>query len=204
MRKTVWLGAALSAAALAACAGATGATNDAARSATSTQAQTTASGYSDEELRHFLAARAEIDPITANYANLTAEQRTQATQQIIDIQARHTITPARYDAIARAIQSDAALSTRVTGLQGFSDAQLSAFARASIEIDPINRTLANASEAERAQATVQIRTVLERNNLDGATYNAIATRAQTDQALSARIAALRAPAPPATEPPSGQ
>ena len=66
-----------------------------------------------------------------------------------------------------------------------------AFAAASLEIDPISRDLAAASAEERAQGAEQIRQILARHNLDGATYNAIATRAQTDQALQQRIASLR-------------
>jgi hypothetical protein len=204
MKYTVWFCAA-GALALSACASTTettGATSTT-QSAAAQQQPPAAGAFTDAELRHFLAARAEIQPLTANFASLTPEQRTQVTQQIIEIQARHSITPARYDAIARALRTDTALATRVTGLQGFSDAQLQAFAQASLEIDPINRTLANADAAQRAQATEQIRQILERHNLDGATYNAIATRAQTDQALAARIAALRAPSAQA-EPPAGE
>lgn len=81
----------------------------------------------------------------------------------------------------------------------FTDAQVQSFAAASFEIDPINRQLATATPEQRTQAAEQIRAILTRNNLDGATYNAIATAAQSDQALSARIAAARAaqPAPQA-------
>jgi hypothetical protein len=60
-----------------------------------------------------------------------------------------------------------------------------------LEIDPISRGLANATPAEQTQAANQIREILERNNLDGATYNAIVAQAQTDAELSARIAALQ-------------
>lgn len=92
---------------------------------------------------------------------------------------------------------------------GYSDAQIQAFAAASLEIDPINRTLATASPDQQATAATQIRAILERNNLDGNTYNAIATQAQTDTALAARIAAAQTAQPqsetgegPATEPES--
>ena len=77
----------------------------------------------------------------------------------------------------------------------YTDAQLRAFAAASAEIDPISRTLPSASAEQRAAAAVQIRGVLQRNNIDSATYNAIAAQAQTDAALVARINALRTPAP---------
>lgn len=191
---------------LAACAG-SGASDTAASSAspsasTSAPAPAAQSGYTDAELQAYAAARAEIDPIQSGFAALTPEQRTQATQQITQIQQRHNLTPARYDAIARAAQADAALASRISGAQGFTDAQVQSFAAASLEIDPINRTLATAPEAQRAQAAQRIRDILQRNNLDGATYNAIATRAQTDTALQARITAARAPQ--AVEPPSGE
>lgn len=77
----------------------------------------------------------------------------------------------------------------------FTDAQLSSFATASAEIDPINRTItASATAEQRTAAATQIRAILQRNNLDQTTYNAIASRAQADTAFAARIAALRTPA----------
>lgn len=194
--------------ALAACAGTGSSDTVASSAAPSTSAQQTTptqagqAGVTDAEVQAYAAARAEIDPIQDRYASMTPQQRTQATQQITQIQQRHNLTPARYDAIRRAVQSDPALASRVTGAQGFSDAQIQAFAAASLEIDPINRSLATASGADRATAATQIREILTRNNLDGATYNAIATRAQTDTALQTRIAAARAPQ--TTEPPSGE
>jgi hypothetical protein len=86
----------------------------------------------------------------------------------------------------------------------YSDAQLQAFIAASTEIDPINRTLATATPEQQAQAATQIRAILDRTGLNGETYNAIASQAQSDPAFAARINALRAPpAAPAgtTEPP---
>ncbi|HRO03492.1 MAG TPA: hypothetical protein PLS69_07815 [Terricaulis sp.] len=73
--------------------------------------------------------------------------------------------------------------------QVFTDAQVSAFAAASAEVDPISRTLSSATAEQRAEATTQIRAILERHNIDADTYNAIATQAQGDQALAARIRA---------------
>jgi hypothetical protein len=67
---------------------------------------------------------------------------------------------------------------------------LRAFAAASVEIDPISRTLASQTPEQRTAATEQIRQILQRNNLDSATYNAIASRAQADPALASRIASL--------------
>lgn len=79
----------------------------------------------------------------------------------------------------------------------FTDAQLRSFAAAAVEIQPISQRLATATPEQRTAAADQIRTILTRNNLDGATYNAIAARAQTDSAFAARIAAL---SPQATTP----
>lgn len=72
----------------------------------------------------------------------------------------------------------------------YTDAQLQSFARAAIEVDPISRTLATATPEQQAAATEQIRQILTRNNLDGATYNAIAAQAQRDPAFAQRITAL--------------
>lgn len=193
MIKTLWTSAAVSAFALAAaaCAQTSADTTTTASNPSASAEQTTPAASTDAELRAYLAARGEIEPITARYASMSAEERAAATSQIVEIQQRHNLTAARYDAISRAIQSDAALAARVAALQSFSDAQVQAFAAASLEIDPISRDLAAASAEERAQGAEQIRQILARHNLDGATYNAIATRAQTDQALQQRIASLR-------------
>lgn len=86
----------------------------------------------------------------------------------------------------------------------FTDAQVTAFAAASTEIDPISQRLANATEAQRTEGATQIRAILQRHSLDAATYNAIATQAQTDTALQARINAARTAAPEAAETPSQQ
>ncbi|MEQ1811279.1 MAG: DUF4168 domain-containing protein [Terricaulis sp.] len=64
------------------------------------------------------------------------------------------------------------------------------FARAAIEIDPISSTLTSATPEQQATATEQIRAILTRNNLDGATYNAIAAQAQRDPAFAQRIASI--------------
>jgi hypothetical protein len=96
--------------------------------------------------------------------------------------------------------------TEATAAATFTDAQVTAFAAASTEIDPISQRLANATEAQRAEGATQIRAILQRHSLDAATYNAIATQAQTDTALQARINAARGStaAPTATETPSQQ
>lgn len=77
----------------------------------------------------------------------------------------------------------------------FTDVQLRSFAAASTEIEPISRSITASSTAEqRTQAATQIRGILQRNNLDSTTYNAIAAQARTDTALAGRIRALGTPA----------
>lgn len=75
----------------------------------------------------------------------------------------------------------------------FTDAQLQSFVTASQQIQPLNTQLATATPEQRTALAGQIRAILQANNLDGATYNAIATQAQSDQALAARLAALQTP-----------
>lgn len=83
----------------------------------------------------------------------------------------------------------------------FTEDQLRAFAAASAEIDPISRAVPTMSAEQRAEAATRIQAILQQNNLDSDTYNAIASRAQTDATLAARIDALRAPAAAPETPP---
>jgi len=76
----------------------------------------------------------------------------------------------------------------------YTDAQLRSFAAASHDIQPLNAQLTSGTPEQRAAATAQVRSILQRNNLDGATYNAIAAQAHSDPAIAARIAALAPPA----------
>ncbi len=76
----------------------------------------------------------------------------------------------------------------------YTDAQLRSFAAAAHDIQPLNAQLTSGTPEQRAAATAQVRSILQRNNLDGATYNAIAAQAQSDPAFAARIAALAPPA----------
>jgi len=75
----------------------------------------------------------------------------------------------------------------------YTDAQLRAFAAASHDIQPLQGQLNSGTPEQRTAATTQVRAILQRNNLDGATYNAIAAQAQSDPAFAARISALAAP-----------
>jgi hypothetical protein len=159
--------------------------------------------YTDAQLTAFIAARNDIDPISRGFAELSEEERAQATQQISSFLQTHQMNPATYDAIQRQMQTDQALTTRVTDIQlaNLTDDQLRRFVAASLEIAPITADLATASEVEREQASAQIGALLLAHDIDSNFYNAIAARAQSDEALAARISALQTElAPPATEP----
>jgi hypothetical protein len=193
--------AAVAALAAAACAG-TGSTETAASATSTTERSTTqstapaqsqtASTYTDAQLRAYVAADNEIEPLQAGLAAQTPEQQAQTRTQIAAILQRHNLTAVQYNGIARTAREDRTFAARLAALEPdtFSDETLRAFAAASVEIDPISRSLANATPEQQTQATEQIRQILQRNNLDSATYNAIAARAQRDPALAARIAEL--------------
>jgi len=73
----------------------------------------------------------------------------------------------------------------------FSDAELTAYANARAEIEPIQLAELNATSAEqRARCEAQINAVLARNGLTREDYDSIATVAMADPSLSARIAQL--------------
>jgi len=185
---------------LAACASAA---NDA-DSTQSTQAQSgqsaQASGYSDAQIQAFVAARREIQQLTPGQ---TADQQAANQRRIGEILQQHNLAPDVYNEITARAQTDQALANQIAAASvgtTFTDAQLQAFVAASAEIDPLNRSVATAIEQQRAQIGEQIRAALQRHNLDIETYNGIAARAQTDQALAARVAQLRAAQ--TTSPPS--
>jgi hypothetical protein len=158
-----------------------------------------ASPYSDAQIQSFVAARAEIQQLTPGQ---TAEAQAATQQRIGEILSRNSLAPDVYNAIEAAARTDQALANRVSaaGVSSTSctDAQLQAFVAASAAIDPLNRQIATATPEQRTQIGAQIRAALSQHNLDIDTYNGIAARAQTDQALGQRIAQLRAaqPAPP--------
>lgn len=83
----------------------------------------------------------------------------------------------------------------------YTDAQLRSFSTAATAIEPISRGITTSSTAEqRTQASTQIRAILQRNNIDSTTYNAIAAQAHTDTALAARIRTLSASSSPSNAP----
>lgn len=179
----------------------------AASTATTPSASTATASFTDAQLRAYTAARSEVEPLQATFASQTPEQQQQTSAQIAAILERHNLDGDTFNAIARTANEDRAFAARVAAAQPdtFSDDSLRAFARASIEIQPITNGLATATEEQRTQATEQIRAILQRNNLDSATYNAIASRAQSDQAFAARVQDLHRQAQaPATSGDSGE
>ncbi|MGD9980255.1 MAG: DUF4168 domain-containing protein [Hyphomonadaceae bacterium] len=162
-------------------------------SPSSMPAQTTQSAaITDAQLRSYVAARGEIEPLQTSLATQTPEQQTQTRAQIAAILQRNNLSAETFNQIAQQANNDRTFAARLAAVQPdtFTDATLRAFAAASVEIEPITRTLATATPEQRTQATEQIRQILQRNNLDSATYNAIAARAQSDTTFAARIASL--------------
>lgn len=138
------------------------------------------------------AAIAALAAACAGTQTASTETRSTATASTSSsASTAQTTTPAPTAAPAPAQQAPAtpAPTTPVTPTT-FTDDQLRSFARAAIEIDPISRTLSTATPEQQATATEQIRAILTRNNLDGATYNAIAAQAQRDPTFAQRIASL--------------
>jgi len=83
--------------------------------------------------------------------------------------------------------------TQAPSAAAFTDAQLHDFARATLELDELQRGLgASPTEAQRQQASQAAHAVLERHNLDVPTFNAIADQARSDEALAQRIRTMRA------------
>jgi biotin synthase-like enzyme len=112
------------------------------------------------------------------------------------------MTPDQYNAILSAAQIDQALNNRISVAavgDSFTDAQLRSFIAASIEIQPINATLASGTDAERAAAAEQIRGILQRNNLNIETYNGIAAQIRSNPELQTRLNALAQTAPSGLE-----
>lgn len=201
--------AAVAAAALAtACAGTQSAreqtlANTTLQSATSAANQSVQpASITDDQLRAYAAARNEIEPLQATFGAQPPERQQQIIAEIAAIQQRNGIEPSMYNAIARTANEDRVFAARLAALQPdtFGDESLRAFAQASTEIQPLTDGLATATPEQQAQVTEQIRHILERNNLDSATYNAIAQRAQSDPAFASRVQELHRQAQgPATE-----
>lgn len=170
--------------------GSESASASAAASATTPAAPT----YSDAQISAFVAARTELQAAGANADQTRVSQILQS----------HNISPLDYNAIQTRAQTDQTLANRISAAAvgtDFTDDQLRSFIAASIAIDPINRSLATATPEQRTEAATQIRTILQQNNLTFEQYNGIASRAQADTALAARINALAQPAAPAATSP---
>ncbi len=146
--------------------------------------------YSDAQVQAFVAARSEIQALPAG----TDQAR------IGQILSSHSIAPDVYNAIATRAQTDQALSNRIAATSvgtEFTDAQLRSFIAASTEINPLSQSLGAATPEQQQAIAAQIRAALQTNNLSIEAYNGIASQAQSDPALAARINALAAPAAPA-------
>jgi hypothetical protein len=209
MTKISMLAAAALAALAAACAGTQSTDSASSTTTTTTQSSTTttqssmpaqaaqSAAITDAQLRSYVAARAEVEPLQTGLAAQTPEQQAQTRTQIAAILQRNNLSAETFNQIAQQANADRTFAARLAAVQPdtFNDTTLRSFAAASVEIEPITRTLATATPEQRTQATEQIRQILQRNNLDSATYNAIAARAQSDTAFAARIAALNRPNP---------
>lgn len=73
--------------------------------------------YSDTQLRAFVRAAEEIDPINRSIAGATPEARAQAATRIRAILDQNGLDAAAYNAIATRAQTDAALAGRIEALR---------------------------------------------------------------------------------------
>ena len=77
----------------------------------------TPGSYTDAQLRAFIAASAEIDPLNRQLPTASVEQRTALATQIRGILERNSIDATTYHAIAAQSQTDTALAARINGLR---------------------------------------------------------------------------------------
>ncbi len=157
--------AAAAALALAGCAGGTGATGT----------QTAMSTSSSESARHTVGPPSRAPRHEATPAPATSEPESPPPS---------TTPPAQ--ATAPQPTTPAAPAAPAT----YTDAQLRSFAVAARQIQPLNAQLTSGTPEQRTAAVTQVRAILQQNNLDSATYNAIAAQAQSDPTFAARISAL--------------
>lgn len=76
------------------------------------------------------------------------------------------------------------------GSSAYTDAQLQAFAAASLEIERV-REQAQSSGGPNAQTQTAMRDILTRHQLDAETYNGIVNAMQADQSVAQRVMAYR-------------
>ena len=77
----------------------------------------TPGSYTDVQLRAFIAASAEIDPLNRQLATASAEQRAALATQIRGVLERNSLDAATYNAIAAQSQTDTTLAARINGLR---------------------------------------------------------------------------------------
>jgi len=149
--------------------------------------------FTDAQIAAYAAAFEHVNPIARASVGADDAEQLAAAQQVQTILARNNIDLATYNAIAAQAQTDQALANRISAerVSTVTEADLRAFVAASREIDPIGRAVVNGTEAQRQEAAVQINAILARNNMDAATYNGIAARAQNEPALAARINSIQ-------------
>jgi hypothetical protein len=158
------------------------------------------SGYTDAQIEAFVTAREQINQLSPG---TTPEQQAANQQRIAQILQESGITPDQYNAILAAAQTDQALNNRIAVAavgDSFTDAQLSAFIAASAEIQPLSASLASGTPEQRAATAEQIRSILQRNNLDLETYNGIAAQIRANPELQTRLNALAQQQAPAATP----
>jgi hypothetical protein len=73
--------------------------------------------YSDDQLRAFITASTEIDPISRTLAGATPEQQAQAATQIREILTRNGLNGETYNAIASQAQADPTFAARINALR---------------------------------------------------------------------------------------
>lgn len=105
-------------------------------------------------------------------------------------------SPALQPPVAQDVPAQPPPTANTAATTAYTDQQLSAFAAASVQIEPLNQQLAAAAPDARAPIGRQIVATLEQHGLDLETYNGIVAAAQADPSLAARVTALRQQAHP--------
>src|SRR5262249_21849937 len=77
----------------------------------------TAGAYTDDQLRAFVAASAQVDPINHSLATAAPAQRAALVAQIRTVLQQHNLDAATYNAIAAQAQTDTALASRIAAIQ---------------------------------------------------------------------------------------
>jgi|GEM_PF-2691793 len=96
------------------------------------------------------------------------------------------------DAPAATASSSSSAAAAVADTDGqYTDAQLQAFIAARRDIEPISQGFAELAPDARAQASTRIREIMDRNQVNPTTYDAIQRQIGTDQALAQRVTQMQ-------------